>query len=214
MIWSTGWRILLLAALLTGALRWLAYQPPHFHEIRQALSQSTGCETSPCYLGIYPGRSDIQQAVRALRAHPWVDQILTLRGASNITDTSGADRPNSHVVSWRWSTASPAFFLSPASFEAHQPMDRVNWITFQTGISYAELWLAFGHPVSIRTYGQVQFAYYETFAVRLRTRCDTFWDTPAEIYISRWQESGVSGTASDMWRAACGHSTLPAEAAP
>lgn len=107
-------------------------QPFDDQPVRALLTPPEGC-FAPCFMGIVPGGTRVEDAVAILRAHEWVGSVE--RGT---------------VVSWTWSGRQPAAipthakgqFSTFASYES--PF--VASLYIPTGLPYGEFLLVYGNP--------------------------------------------------------------------
>ncbi len=82
--------IMIPIALFTLVLILIHAQPYDDHELRELLLPE-GCP-APCFMGIRPGVTTMDEAVKLLNASSWIKQI-TFRSST--------------YISWNWSTQSP-----------------------------------------------------------------------------------------------------------
>ncbi len=75
-------------------------QPYDDRALREFVTPPEGC-AMPCFMGIQPGITTVQDAVDKLWAHDWVDQVR------ETTGTSGR-----RTVVWTWSGTQPALVKS------------------------------------------------------------------------------------------------------
>jgi hypothetical protein len=99
------------------------------------------CEAMPCWQGIRPGTTTINQALAILSSHPWIADISEVNTSSNL-NTSGTV-----LIYWRWSARYP--FIDGVR-TSHQPgilvtdQGLVRQIYLTTSIPLGDLWLALG----------------------------------------------------------------------
>lgn len=92
-------RLLILYLLVFTALLLLIHaQPYDDHELRDLLMPE-GCPV-PCFMGIRPGVTRADEAVRLLKAQAWVAQVVT----------NNPQKP--YQIWWRWNTAVSEFLRS------------------------------------------------------------------------------------------------------
>ncbi|RMF79980.1 MAG: hypothetical protein D6737_09650 [Chloroflexi bacterium] len=121
--------------LLIGVVRVL----PFYATPTQDVLLSDGCPL-PCWQGIQPGVTTVEEAVIILNAHRWVDGVSRGIGVARM----GAE----DYREWRWDYE--AFPLaagseSPLSFLTSEN-DVVTSITLNTNLRLADIWAAFGAP--------------------------------------------------------------------
>ncbi len=118
-------------------------QPYDDHDL-PALFAPTDCQL-PCFMNIHPGVTHLDEAVAALKAQAWVQQVGDF--AMTLSDNF-RDRPG--TISWTWSGSQPDWI------DASQPgvlliqAGIVNDIRVQSVIRLGELRLALGQPESQR----------------------------------------------------------------
>jgi len=103
---------------------------------------SAPCSLSmPCWQGIRPGTTTLNQALAILSTHPWIEQISEVN-SSLKSETSGTV-----LIYWRWSAAYP---FSDGVRTSHQQgivvtdQGIVRQIYLTTNIPLGDLWLALG----------------------------------------------------------------------
>ncbi len=115
-------------AALVGLIRARPYDDSELHAI---LVPSDGCAL-PCFMGIRPGITTVQEAYDLLERHPWVDHVKQHIWFSG---------PNNNLFSWTWSGQQPAFINSaaPGVFSAHGSL--VDVVQVSTTIPLGAFWL-------------------------------------------------------------------------
>jgi hypothetical protein len=182
-----------LIVLFIGALTMIHAQPAE-GDVRTFLQPAEGC-TMPCWLGIQPGVTTLDQALAILSAHPWLEQVQLI------------ERPPYTYIYWEWSAHKPDFMGAPRVF-----LPSVMWakggiiqlIFIPTDLPYGEVSLLFGAPMRgssivngypnsvalanrpitrrVISYfdGQVSFA----IQVRCPINLHQFWNAPVTITYS------------------------------
>jgi hypothetical protein len=97
---------------------------------------------APCFMGIQPGTTTLEQAIALLERQAWV-QDLAVGQRSLLTEqpASGAA-----LVNWQWSDTAPAWLEGRASLRVIPRSGQVSVIDVQTNITWGEFVLIFGRP--------------------------------------------------------------------
>lgn len=156
-------RFVLVASVLISAafvllLTVIRAQPYDDRGAALLLDLDAGCAV-PCWQGIRPGETTIQEALRTLRARPWVHD---LRG------TPGTDLARNHPPQGRlfWDWAHPQWRqIAPGGGTLEINRGQVNAFRVVTTLSFGELWLLLGQP----DYGSLRLsrAYNHEYEVHL-----------------------------------------------
>ena len=99
------------------------------------------CSSMPCWQGIRPGTTTLNQALAILSTHPWIGQI------SEVTSSTNAETSGTVLIYWRWSAAYP---FSDGVRTSHQQgiivtdQGLVRQIYLTTNIPLGDLWLTLG----------------------------------------------------------------------
>ena len=129
-------RFVLLLGALTLALCGLTRARPYdAAPVRALLDAPNGCE-SPCWSGIRPGVTTLDEAVTHLRANPWVRSITP--------QISPRTRPASGAVVWTWNGTQPFSVDSQLGGSLAIQGGVVTRITLPTRVTVGETWLALG----------------------------------------------------------------------
>ncbi|MBN1964240.1 MAG: hypothetical protein JW910_06315 [Anaerolineae bacterium] len=128
--------LLALAALGVGTRPdavWLA-------DVRATLlNPPEGCPI-PCWAGIRPGVTTLDEALAILAAHPWVGEIA--QQASDETANSGTQGS----IRWRWNGSQPAP-LRTGDDNRLLHIDRiVAYVSLGTIVPLGDMWLLLGRP--------------------------------------------------------------------
>jgi hypothetical protein len=119
----------LLFALCIALIR---AQPYDDSELRAFLTPPEGCP-APCFIGIRPGVTTVEEAVAILEAHEWVEDV-------NVNEIG---------VLWNWNNRQPTFLLmNQAAFDAALTFTYgiVTSVHIITSIRFADLWNLIGTP--------------------------------------------------------------------
>jgi hypothetical protein len=138
LLWPRAALLLLIACLTSVAV--ICAQPYDDADLLAFLTGDEGCsvgEAAPCWAGIRPGVTTLDEARALLQAHPWV-------GA--ITEN---DEPLAQYLYWEWNGRQPAY-LTPADDKIPTFMwaqdDIIQFITIPTQITFGDLVLVYGEP--------------------------------------------------------------------
>ncbi|MEP6988427.1 MAG: hypothetical protein ABI970_22685 [Chloroflexota bacterium] len=119
---------LFLLLIFTAALLLIHAQPYNDHELRAVLLPE-GCP-APCFMGIRPGVTTVDEAMKLLAANGWVDQINN----------------QSSYISWKWRDQKPPWISQNEQGEIRLTDQRVSTITIYTDLPLGNTRLAFGLP--------------------------------------------------------------------
>ncbi len=124
-------------------------QPYDDHELR-ALLMPEGCEM-PCFMGIRPGVTTVDEAVKILERNNWFQAIHVSNSVGSITP--------SLTIQWEWSQT------APQSLKTKWIKYKPNWIREEGGViveihlgtnfTLADVWLLLGTP----TRGGIDFVF-------------------------------------------------------
>lgn len=151
----------------------------------------------PCWQGIIPGRSSVNDAIHILRDHPWVTDL-------DLT------RPR---ISWGWTGQQPDYINAAERGSLSTFWDRVVSVVIPTRFAYGDITLAFdqprrdvyttltGTPVISHTAVYAEFAIYRRMACPITL--ETIWRQPTSIILEFDLErrSGRQAEASVDYRA-------------
>lgn len=130
------WRVVLLfsvALLLPIAL--IRAQPYDSSALRAFLTPPEGCP-APCFMGIQPGVTTLEEALDILSQHAWVVQ-----GSYRESDNQDFNQR-----AWRWTEAAPAWLDRGTRPQLHASNGRVRYVFVTTTISWGELEIGYGRP--------------------------------------------------------------------
>ncbi|MEP6988425.1 MAG: hypothetical protein ABI970_22675 [Chloroflexota bacterium] len=127
---------LLLIVLFTAALLLIHAQPYDDHELRELLLPE-GCP-APCFMGIRPGVTTMDEAMNILKSHKWVYEVHQVGG----------------TIDWTWSDASPTFIdrSAPGRLQLSTvPKEKccVGIMTFKSTFVMGDVQLLLGQPTEI-----------------------------------------------------------------
>lgn len=115
-------------------------QPYNDHDLR-ALLMPEGCKM-PCFMGIRPGMTTMDEAVKVLNTSDWTSNLET------ISDEKG----QLNSLTWNWTDAAPTIFdhKITAEIEANYPgmqsIPIVENIQLDITVHVGELYLLWGEP--------------------------------------------------------------------
>jgi len=132
-------RFMIYPLIVAGVVILLVCAQPHNdHDLRWL--PVNNC-LSACFLGIHPGKTTIEEAVKLLKAHPWISQVMPM-------NTRGSYR-----IGWFWSDDVPDF-LKHTTTNPDFPADGgitfdngvVRNIGFNTHLTFGDIALAWTYP--------------------------------------------------------------------
>ncbi|MBA3869066.1 MAG: hypothetical protein H0X30_07925 [Anaerolineae bacterium] len=182
-------RCALVALIITSlAILLVRAQPPN-DDLRQM--PANNCLSS-CFMGIHPGVTTFEEAVKLLKAHPWVSKVTS-------------DDPNQ--LGWLWSDQAPNFLQNAAVNPVYPVNDEiifedgvVSTININTRLTFGDIALAWKYPdesqlvlpglmigedSSVLSVINIK---YEGFQVIGTLKCPYtthIWQTPIHISITR-----------------------------
>lgn len=142
-------RLTLLLLIFSTAAVSLSRARPYSSEAVRALLDAPADCAAPCWSGIRPGVTKIEDAVALLKANPWVDEITPL-GDHGLAD--------SNAVVWSWKGAKPFPVAQDLGGILHVARGIVTDVTLPTLIPLGESWLVFG-PAPRGTMTQASYPY-------------------------------------------------------
>ncbi len=158
--------------------------------VSEFLAIDPGCE-QPCWLGIQPGVTGVNQTVRLLKVNPWVENVQT---SFNFDLLIG--QPINGYITWNW-TVPELQRLMPGGGWIDITRSRVRAIRLVTTAKFGDLWLLLGQPDegSLRPSGAfgeiyaVHLAVYRERGLMLRSlvpypvKVYPYWQGQVEIFI-------------------------------
>jgi hypothetical protein len=132
---------LVLTLLFTACIGIIRAQPYDNGELRAFLKSSDDCSV-PCFMGIRPGMTTLDEAIAALAAHEWV-RALDLQDAPNEDRRSG-------TIWWSWSGAQPDYIYARLSGRIELRDEEgdgtavVTRLEIPTTIPFADLYILLG----------------------------------------------------------------------
>ena len=140
--------------LFTTVLQLIHARPYDDHELRDVLLPE-GCP-APCFIGIRPGVTTMDEAVKLLRGNEWVGEIHR----RVINDVSG-------FITWTWGDQKPSWISQRAIGQVFITGKKVHAITIATEFVLGETRLTLGLPdvefVSVPQDTSDQFILYAAF---------------------------------------------------
>ena len=106
-------------------------------ELRGLLTPPRGC-SSPCFMGIQPGVTTVDEALSRLQASAWVETVYYIG--------EGLSSPD---VQWDWNGTAPDVFSQPAiSYGGGLGIEHgvVQYIEIKTEVALGDAWLYWGAP--------------------------------------------------------------------
>jgi len=182
---------LVFAGALLAVRAALLHALPASDDVRRFLLPAPDC-AMPCWQGIQPGVTTVDQASALLGANPWIEGLQIV------------ERPPSTYLYWNWSNQKPAFVGDPRALippEIWAQNDTIQLIFIPTALAYGQVSLVLGRPhrgsfgVSTSLNSGVldhrpnthHLAAYFNGAVNVDTRIfcpvnlDLFWNAPVNV---------------------------------
>lgn len=175
--------VLLCAVCLVGAHA-AVQRDDELMRIRAVLTE---CQPAPCFMGIRPGVTTVEEAIALLRKSPWV---------RDVTPLSALNTASPPPITWSWNGFQPIWINGFIAPHLEEQNDHISAIQIETFLSFADLWAMFGQPDkgSVRNILQVantpqvaHFALYpdQGFLVRSEPLCplqpESFWSASTRI---------------------------------
>ncbi len=156
--------------------------PYDFGPTRALFMPTVGC-AMPCFLGIRPGETTLDDARALLNRHPWVAMTTVYR------DTGGQVRN----MTWDWNGQQPQALGSAGVIDLRDNI--VTQLKLRTDVPFAEIWLAFGQPLTGNMNPPFHHANYPGFGINTASDCGGFWQAQAEVFMVEGASEGGSSTA-------------------
>jgi hypothetical protein len=123
--------------LFTISIALIRAQPYDDSDLRAFLTPPEGCP-APCFMGIRPGVTTVDEAVEILEAHEWVGDV-----ENNVT--LGSNGIYSCPISWNWSDTRPDWLnIDEKSCMWTNTNNIVTSAWVRTNYAIGDFWLAFG----------------------------------------------------------------------
>jgi hypothetical protein len=128
---------LLLSGLLLLSVLLIRAQPYDDGGLREFLTPPEDCP-APCFMGIRPGVTTVEEMQAILSHHPWV-----LPGLSDTSDYLGH-----HLYRWAWAETAPDWFARDLNSEVVVDDDdgRIISVVIESKIPWSDVLLVFGRP--------------------------------------------------------------------
>jgi hypothetical protein len=208
--------IVALPALFMMCIGLIQAQPYDGHQLRALLTPPNGC-TMPCFIGIRPGITRLDDAVAILRTHEWVGEVTP--AVYHRGDTV------SGFIYWFWNGQQPVVLGGNSQQTLRIEDGVVQDISIYTNIALADAWLLYGLPsraiVAFRpstTQGEIILnsnGYPELgLAVVSNPPCptslNTFWESPILMSFGVLPEISIMPANNVLrsvvyWNQACRH---------
>ncbi len=176
---SIGRIALLTTVFLVLMVTLIRAQPRDDNALRAFLAPPETCPL-PCWQGVRPGVTSLEQAMALMREHPWV-------GEMNFAQRIDA-------LYWRWNDDQPAFVdRDRRGFLSVRADGIISNVMLYTEIPVGDLILLLGQPDAIYSFANNDLIIvYEQESLEVFTRhecpfnVERFWSTPASV---RWTAS-------------------------
>jgi hypothetical protein len=190
-------------SLLISAVVVLAYDDAYFSDLSLFLEPPRDCP-APCFMGIQPGQTTLDEAIALLESHAWVKDVRAYIG--DLTQYEG-------LVCWSWSGKQPAFinaetYLSPC-LHTQRGTSLIAGISIPAAISFGEVWLLYKPQQMILTdFTKRKAEAYYTGVYLQNTLYITaspltcpidvsdIWDKPTIVEIGEMSEAYIRGRAT------------------
>lgn len=157
----------------------------------KSLLSPPACNT-PCFLGIQPGVTALQDARALLENHPWVVEVeLVFSGSDTLLENRDGR------LRWRWNGRQPASLKTPflEAGEIVAAHGVVQSVKITTAVPFGDVWLLLGQPthgfigtsrVYLKRFDN-HMAVYNERGLKIQTllphtpRIATFWNSFVEI---------------------------------
>lgn len=127
---------LVLTFISAGSMLFMLLRPYDDSALRAFFAESERCPM-PCWQGIRPGVTTVDEALDILLYHPWVENVVV----SQSYATSGRG-----FISWAWTGRQPSFVNSVYHGEM-LIRDHLIWgIRIHTDVTFGDLWLLLDRP--------------------------------------------------------------------
>lgn len=128
--------VLILVASFTALIGLIRTQPYHGGELDAFLHPPDACKM-PCWQGIRPGETTLDETLSLLNAHPWVKDIVVYEQVY----TQGIG-----FIRWRWSGQQPEIINSQYRGNLFLINSVVQTISIPTSASFGDVWLLLDRP--------------------------------------------------------------------
>jgi hypothetical protein len=185
---------LLLTALLILPVVGIRARPYDDSELRRVFAPLTGC-VAPCFLGIQPGVTTVDEAIGILEDHVWVGEI----------DTATSQLDNGMIV-FRWTDSTPKI-LDRHTYALLNVWDEtIRYMVVPTTVPTGYLVILEGTPTDttlIPTYNRPAVSarnFERSLVIYARPSCpftrDSFWDSPGTMIF----RDNLSQTDREEWQ--------------
>lgn len=176
----------ILVGLFTLSIGLIRAQPYEEDTLRTLLNNPQDC-AKPCWRGIRPSDTSVDEAIIRLQADPWID-----------ADSIEIDRQQ---IQWAWSGQQSALINARQPGMMHISNQRVFSITLPLSMGMGDFYLLYGSPFwgsrgRFRYEAFVQYSYPDEYvSLMLRVDCPmrsvSYWHAQPEVTLSRGQLRGA-----------------------
>ncbi|NDJ59994.1 MAG: hypothetical protein GYB67_02650 [Chloroflexi bacterium] len=167
---------LMLAALLIAAVRLIPVRGDTAPDIRAILAPPDAC-AAPCWQGIQPGETSIDEAVALLAAHPWVAAIAPL--PPGVAGTA-------HQYRLVWSGAQPAYIDGGRPGHIYGSDQGIEGVILWTTLRFGDLWMQLGPPdhgdITLNDWQLVEYSALPISGL-IELHCARFWEQRVRLEI-------------------------------
>lgn len=176
---------LVLVTLLTGVVLLIHAQPYNDSRAMALLQSDAGC-TAPCFMGVVPGQTTLDEIDALFRRHPWVGSYRLNHGMAWGTG----------LLVWEWANPPAALIDTSRTGSAWVEDSVVDWLMIPTRLTFGEMWLTLDAPARGLTQPTALFpplafhtATFDHVQAQLALACpihlDHLWRTPVDVLYGR-----------------------------
>jgi len=184
-------------SVLLGFTYIFAFDTDYADQIRTPLNFTEGCAESLCYDGVVLNETHINDALVFIQNSydnaPMFDEDYNFNRVSQVYDLQ------------RFSLyhPEPQSIIKGITVEGNRLRGTVHWMSLDTSLTMADLWLAFGQPTRVRVSRQFHTAQFGHFIARASTDCQAFWQQPVEIILTDQPIQGEIQAYGTLRQQAC-----------
>ena len=196
--------MLVTTAVFCGTIALTHLLPLHEDDARAFLTPADGC-AMPCWAGIRPGVTRLDEAVAILRAHPWVGHI-SMEGELASGTTSA-------LIWWQWNGQQSDSIDERVDGRLIAENAVVKFVILSTRVSMGDARLALGPPprgrLSMDTTALIatrfsHMAAYDGLTLQTPSPCPVrltqLWQMPTQVYLyAAWPGMEFSPYALADW---------------
>lgn len=136
----------LLVLLCIAPVALIRAQPYDDGGLRAGLAPTADCP-APCFMGVRPGVTTLQEFVTIMARHGWVGESFRADFTAMIGQSGGGRVSPNPIMVWEWDAAMrPGWISARQAGAAWVPGGRVTVMLVETDIALGDFLLAFGEP--------------------------------------------------------------------